>query len=138
VHCRDVAHAFLLAAEAPHEKVSGEIFNVGSDQNNFTISETAVMVASAIPGTQIEYLESVEDPRSYRVSFDKIRHVLRFTARYRVEDGVAEVRALLERGEIDPDDVRYSNLKFLKAHGFRGPLDRSASTDADESKSIAS
>jgi len=120
VHVRDVASAFLLAAEAPHELVSEEIFNVGSDRNNFTISETAVMVAAQIPGTRIEYLDSVEDPRSYRVSFDKIRHVLGFTTRYRIEDGIAEVRALIQDGSIDVDDERYSNLKFLGKHGFRG------------------
>lgn len=120
VHVRDVAAAFLAAAEAPHEKVSGEIFNVGSNQNNFTISETAVMVAAELPGTEIEYVDSVEDLRSYRVSFDKIQHVLGFTARYRVEEGVREIRELLQGGEIDVSDVRYSNLRCLETYGFRG------------------
>jgi nucleoside-diphosphate-sugar epimerase len=123
VHVRDVAEAFLLAAEAPNEKVSGEIFNVGSDQNNFTISETAVIVASQIPGVEIDYVDSVEDLRSYRVSFEKIKHVLGFAPRHRIEDGVAEVKGLLERGEVDADDVRTSNLAYLKAHGFRGNLE---------------
>lgn len=123
VHVRDVAEAFLLAAEAPNEKVSGEIFNVGSDQNNFTISETAVIVASQIPGVEIDYVDTVEDLRSYRVSFEKIKHVLGFTPRHRIEDGVAEVKDLLERGEVDADDVRTSNLAYLKAHGFRGNHD---------------
>jgi nucleoside-diphosphate-sugar epimerase len=120
VHVRDVAQGFLLAAEAPHEKVSGETFNVGSDQNNYTISEAAVMVAAQIPGTNIEYHDVVEDLRSYRVSFDKIRHVLGFAARYRIEDGVREVRALLDRDDFDADDPVYSNLKSLGTYGFRG------------------
>ncbi|TFH22007.1 MAG: NAD(P)-dependent oxidoreductase [Myxococcales bacterium] len=120
VHCCDVANAFLLAAQAPHEKVSGEIFNVGSDGNNFTISETAVIVASQIPGTEIEYLESVEDTRSYRVNFDKIRHVLGFAARYRIEDGVQELRDVILSGGIDAGDFRYSNLRYLQERGFRG------------------
>jgi nucleoside-diphosphate-sugar epimerase len=121
VHCRDVANAFFLATEAPGEKVNGEIFNVGSDANNFTISEVAVMVASEVPGSRIEYVDTVEDLRSYRVSFEKIRHVLGFAARYRVEDGIREVRTLIERKDIDGEDERYSNLRYLKTHGFRRP-----------------
>jgi nucleoside-diphosphate-sugar epimerase len=118
VHVRDVANAFLLAAEAPHADVAGEMFNVGCDQNNFTISQTAEIVARGIPGAEIENLETVEDLRSYRVSFDKIRHVLGFVPQYSVEDGVREVRDLLMSGSIDPDLSIYSNLKHLREHGF--------------------
>ena len=120
VHVRDVANAFLIAAEAPNEKVSGETFNVGSNSNNFTISETAVMVANEIPGTTIDYVDVVEDLRSYRVSFDKIQHVLGFTTRYRIEDGVQEIKALIESGQTSTDDERCSNLLYLKNNGFRG------------------
>ncbi len=138
LHCRDAATAFLLAAEAPHEKVNGEIFNVGADQNNLTISETAVLVASQVPGTRIEYVNAVEDPRSYRVSFDKIRYVLKFTPRYRIEDGVREVRALIERGEIDPNDPRYSNFLYLKSYGFYGRGRTPRAEDSADGESVAS
>ena len=138
VHCRDVASAFQLAVEAPHEKVTGETFNVGSDQNNFTISETAVIVASQVPGAEIDYLETTDDPRSYRVSFDKIRHVLGFAARYRIEDGVQEIRRVLESGEIDGNDERFSNLKYLKAHGFHGEGNSFAPVAPADVRSIVS
>jgi nucleoside-diphosphate-sugar epimerase len=130
VHVEDVAEAFALAAEAPSEKVSGEMFNVGSDRNNFTISETAVVVSNEIPGTQIEYRDSVDDPRSYRVSFDKIRHVLGYTTRYRLEDGIRQVKELIEQTNLDPDDERYHNLAYLEKHGFVG--ERLAHGESDE------
>ena len=122
VHVRDVATAFLMATEAPHERVSGEVFNVGSDQNNFTISEAAVIVAGEIPGAQIEYLDTVEDLRSYRVSFDKIRHVMGFAPRYRIQDGVREIREFLAAEAVDGDCSVYSNLKHLREHGFGGTV----------------
>jgi nucleoside-diphosphate-sugar epimerase len=131
VHVRDVATAFLMAAEAPHDRVTGEVFNVGSDDNNFTISEAAGMVAAEIPGTQIDYLDTVEDLRSYRVSFDKVRHVLGFTAKYRIEDGVREVRELLTSAAIDSGDSVYSNLKHLREHGFGGTVHVRAEAAAD-------
>jgi nucleoside-diphosphate-sugar epimerase len=138
VHCKDAAQAFLLAAEAPGERVTGEIFNLGSDANNFTISEVAVMVANEVPQTKIEYVDTVEDLRSYRVSFDKIRHVLGFTPRYRVEDGIREVRQLIERGEVDGEDERYSNLKYLKTFGFRRARPDLAIDVGDVRESVAS
>jgi nucleoside-diphosphate-sugar epimerase len=131
VHVRDVATAFQMAAEAPHERVSGEVFNVGSDHNNFTISEAAVIVANEIPGTEIAYVDAVEDLRSYRVSFDKIRHVLGFNARYRIEDGVREMRDLFASETIDGDRSVYSNLKHLREHGFGGTVHLSAEPARD-------
>ena len=138
VHCRDVAEAFMLAAEAPAATVGGEIFNVGSDGNNFTISEVAVKVAAEVPGTTIEYVDTVEDPRSYRVSFEKIRHVLGFTVRHRIEDGIREVRSLIERGEVDVGDEHFSNLRYLQTHGFRRPRPDLAIDIGDVRESVAS
>lgn len=120
VHVEDVARAFMTAAETSGDHVAGEVFNVGSNENNYTIADTAKIVAGLIPGTEIECSESVEDPRSYRVSFDKIRHVLGFQPRFGVEDGVRQVSGLLRDGSVDPADLRYYNLQYLECHGFQG------------------
>ena len=40
----------------------------------------------------------------------------------RVEDGVLEVKELLESGEVDPDDIRCSNLAYLNECGFHGSV----------------
>lgn len=120
VHCRDVAEAFLLATEAAEDLVAGEIFNVGANENNFTISDTADIIARRIPGTRIQHADRVDDLRSYRVSFDKIRHVLGFVPSRGIEHGVDEIRSLLERGHLNWTDARYSNLKWLQSHGFGG------------------
>lgn len=120
VHVRDVAEAFLRAAQAPSELVSGETFNVGSNENNYTIGATAELVAARIPGTRIEIGGRVDDLRSYRVSFDKIRHVLGFEPSTTIAQGVDEIRSLLEKRGLDWTDPRYSNLAWLKQQGFAG------------------
>ena len=120
VHVGDVAEAFLLAAEAPDEVASGEIFNVGSNDNNMTVTRTAELIASQIPGTRLEFADRTDDLRSYRVSFDKISHVLGYVPSRTIEDGVHEIQALLEKNGIDWTDPRYSNVKWLKAYGFAG------------------
>lgn len=120
VHVRDVAEAFLLAAESPNDLVSGEIFNVGSNDNNFTILQTAEMVAARVPGTRIERVDRVDDLRSYRVSFDKIRHVLGFVPSRSIDQGIDEVKALVEKPGIDWTNTLYSNLGWLRSNGFAG------------------
>lgn len=120
VHVKDVAGAFLLAAESSSDLVSGETFNVGSNENNYTIGATAELVAARIPGTRIETGGRVDDLRSYRVSFDKIRHVLGFEPSHSIDDGIDEVKALIETERLDWTDVRYSNLAWLKQNGFSG------------------
>ena len=52
-----------------------------------------------------------EDPRDYKVSFDKIRDTLGFETEMTVPDGIAEVLDALERNRFtDPFDGRYRNI----------------------------
>lgn len=121
VHVGDVARAFQMAAEAPAADVTGETFNVGADINNYTITQVADMVAARIGGgTEVVHADTVDDLRSYRVSFDKIRHVLGFEPTFSIEHGIDEIRSLVKDKGVDWTNPRYSNLKFLQAEGFAG------------------
>ena len=116
VHCRDAARAFILALEAPAARVAGEIFNLGGDKQNHTISELGEQVASIVGGAQLEISGDVQDPRDYRVSFAKIREVLGFEPQYSVSDGIREVVAAVR---ADPAlrrwrDPIYHNVQALK------------------------
>jgi nucleoside-diphosphate-sugar epimerase len=115
LHCQDAADAFIAAADAPDEAVRGEIFNVGDNGANHTIREVAEIVGRVVPDVKVEVIEASPDQRDYRVSFDKIRHVLGFRTRFTVEDGVREMALSFAAGELkDPDHDRYSNLRSLK------------------------
>jgi nucleoside-diphosphate-sugar epimerase len=51
-----------------------------------------------------------EDPRDYRVSFEKIRSVLGFAPRYELAEGIDEVSELFRNELIsDPDSPQYGN-----------------------------
>jgi nucleoside-diphosphate-sugar epimerase len=117
VHVRDIAEAVVQVLAAPVESVSGEIFNVGDDRQNLTLAELAETIRAQIPETRIEYVEN-NDRRNYRVSFQKIRRCLGFTAQHSVESGIAEIKRAFELGEIH--DYRrpfYSNVSYLKERG---------------------
>ncbi|MDR7387850.1 MAG: SDR family oxidoreductase, partial [Armatimonadota bacterium] len=98
VHVRDTCRAMLLLLEAPRELVNGEIFNVGSDDQNVQILPLARRVAEAI-GVPFQYeWYGLPDHRSYRVSFRKITERLGYRTTQTVEDGVREVYQALKEG----------------------------------------
>ncbi len=115
IHVRDIARCFILCMEAPLEKVSGQIFNAGSYQMNFTIRQISEIIRRHVPDLEVDYVES-GDERNYRVSFDKIHTTLGFTCQKSIDDGVAEIKQACEQNLIGHyGDKRYSNQQSLSA-----------------------
>jgi nucleoside-diphosphate-sugar epimerase len=114
LHVKDAAEAFKLAVEVPNLK--REIFNVGSDGQNFTVGEIAEKVAEHLPGVELQHLPNGSDARSYRVSFERIESTLGFRGSQTVDDAIVEVSRLLEAGTIpDYTDEVFYNSKWLSA-----------------------
>jgi len=100
VHVKDTARAQMFMLTADAGKVNGEIFNVGSEENNYQLGPLAEKVASVVPrDVKIEWYGD-PDHRSYRVAFDKI-YSLGYRALYKAEDGVKDTCDALEAGKID-------------------------------------
>jgi nucleoside-diphosphate-sugar epimerase len=114
VHVKDIAKAVRLAIEAPSEIVNGEIFNVGSDEQNVQIFNLAQRVAEAI-GIPFQYeWYGLPDHRSYRVSFKKIREKLGFSTDYSIEDGAIEIWKALKEKKLYPDDPKTITVEWYK------------------------
>ena len=116
VHVRDVCAALELALEGPIEKLRGQIFNVGSDDGNYTKDEIVDLIRQHVEGTVVEHKDLTfgGDMRDIRVSFSKIRNVLGFSQKISVVDGICEVRDALTSGLIrDALDSRYRNAQFI-------------------------
>ena len=111
VHIRDISRAILCILESPKEKVQNEVFNVGSTTQNFQKQQLADMLKSQIPDAVIEYVHKDEDPRDYRVSFEKINQTIGFKAEHTVGNGIQEVIKLVESGIIqDFKSPEYRNI----------------------------
>ncbi|MEC8374047.1 MAG: NAD(P)-dependent oxidoreductase, partial [Pseudomonadota bacterium] len=64
-----------------------------------------------LPDANIRYVEKQEDPRDYRVNFDKISRVLDFKITKTVPDGIEQILQVVRDGFItDPDSKVYSNI----------------------------
>lgn len=122
VHVNDICEAIRLALEAPRQAVHNEVFNVGSDEQNYRIREIAEIVAGAFPGCALSFGPSGGDNRSYRVSFAKIReHLPAFRCRWTAERGARQLHDIFEQITMSKEVFNYraftrlQQLKFLLA-----------------------
>src|ERR1700733_2635656 len=100
VHVKDTARAQIFMLSADPAKVNKQIFNVGSDANNYQLGPLAELVAKNVPReVKIEWYGDA-DHRSYRVGFEKIE-ALGYKALLTAEDGVRDTSQALEAGLID-------------------------------------
>ncbi|HEY6328417.1 MAG TPA: NAD(P)-dependent oxidoreductase, partial [Blastocatellia bacterium] len=100
IHVRDVARAIVHVLRAPEEQVCNQVFNVGSTAQNYRKQEIVDLIHSYVPQATIEYVHREEDPRDYRVSFEKIKADLNFETTRTVQDGILEVSNAIHSGII--------------------------------------
>lgn len=120
VHARDIAAAFRATLESERERVHDQAFNVGHPANNHTVADIAQIAAEAVPGSTVDITGKYgSDPRSYRVSFDKMADLVPgYTPSWDLPRGAAELaqayqeHGLTQRG-FEVDHVRLAVLQEL-------------------------
>ncbi|HTO93906.1 MAG TPA: NAD-dependent epimerase/dehydratase family protein, partial [Bacteroidota bacterium] len=73
LHVADAAESLLRCLETPAHAVRGEILNVGSDAENYKISQIGDMIRKVVPDVKVITSGTDADRRNYRVSFKKFR-----------------------------------------------------------------
>jgi nucleoside-diphosphate-sugar epimerase len=119
VHIEDISRAFIAALEAPADVVYGEAFNVGQTAHNYRIREIAEIVAQVVPGCTIEMTpDAGPDPRSYRVSFEKIEKALPgYQPQWDALKGAEELLEAYKRSGITLEEFegpRYNRIAHIK------------------------
>ena len=99
-HVEDLARSVVLVLETDKEKVKSNVFNVGSTEENYNKGMIIEEVCKVVPNVKVKYVEMNEDPRDYRVNFDKIKNELGYTITKKVPDGVKEIYNLLKTGIV--------------------------------------
>lgn len=112
LHVRDAARAIVDNLETAHTGV----YNL--HRQNVRIIDLAYQVRNHFPDLQIEQTEMpFQDTRNYRVSGEKAQSVLGFKALSSIDDGIEEVKELLETGRLkDVSNPRYTNQGFLSTY----------------------
>lgn len=127
VHALDMCQAVHQSLIAPAAAIRGQIFNVGSNDQNYRVIEIAQIVADTFEGCRLQVASKGADNRSYRVNFDKIHSVLPdFVPQWTAQTGAKQMRDVFERIKMTPELFRadpYTRLKMLTAHRRAGLLD---------------
>lgn len=120
VHAQDIGKAIRCALQAPRELIHNEVFNVGSNEQNYQVREIAETVAAAFPGCTTEFGRPNADNRSYRVNFDKIHDKLPgFSCDWDAASGAAQLASIFKAVDLDSatftgrGHTRLAQLEYL-------------------------
>jgi len=124
IHCRDIARAFVALMGAPRERVHNRAVNIGANNENYQVRTVADEVQRLVPTARITYTGEVgNDPRSYRVKFDRLTTLLPdFRLEYTLARGMEELHRKLTEHRFSADD--FHGARFVRLRTLRGRLDR--------------
>ena len=108
VHVDDIARAILLIIKNSDRLNKKEVYNIGSNDQNFQKISLAELVANRLK-TDIEITSTKEDPRNYRVLFDKFTEELKFDTLHKPVETIEQIAHALESGLID-DRVLFESV----------------------------
>jgi nucleoside-diphosphate-sugar epimerase len=120
LHIQDMCDLYKLLLELPDEKIAGETFNAG--YQNQSIMEIAKIVKTVV---QEEFPDKGDIPivttpsndnRSYRITSDKIAAKLGFRPKRSIEDAVRDLCRAFKEGKLPNSltDDKYYNVRMLK------------------------
>ncbi len=116
VHVWDVVRGIRMGLDVPQEKIRGQVYNLGTENGNYTKDQIVNLVLKRMPETTVEYKDLTfgGDMRDITVSFAKIKRELGFETTLGVDDGIRELLFAMKTGLIrDPLDQRYRNAQFI-------------------------
>ena len=87
------------------------MFNVGRTDENYRKADLVELIRAQTPAGTVEFVHRDEDPRDYKVGFERVARELGFTPAMTVPEGIAEILAALDGGRFgDPFDPRHRNV----------------------------
>jgi len=123
LHIEDMVDAYHLMLTAPHEKIHGEVFNIGFE--NHSIADIALMVQKIVAeefpdkGAIDIVTTPSDDNRSYHVNSDKVFRTLGYRPKRTIEDAVRDLARAFRNRLLDDsfDNDWYYNVRTMKRIG---------------------
>jgi nucleoside-diphosphate-sugar epimerase len=117
MHIKDAAMAYKLVMDTAADKINGQIFNIGFDEQNYQILPLSELIGKSLNvDYEIDWYGSA-DSRSYKVSFKKFKEMAssnnNFRPLYSPQDGALEVFKALKLGKIK-DSLQTKTVEWYK------------------------
>ena len=115
IHIEDMVDAYLCILNSPKNKISGQIFNVGSE--NYSVIELAEMVKKEVGEDVKLTVSETDDLRSYHISSEKILRELNFATTRSIRKASADLVKAFSNGLLPNslEDERYFNIKKMQS-----------------------
>ena len=115
IHISDMVDAYLALLRAPKEKIAGEIFNAGTE--NQSVLELAKTVQEVMGKDVTLVATPTNDNRSYHISSKKIADKLGFIPSHTIAEASKDLKRALEQGLLPNSlvDERYFNIKRMQS-----------------------
>lgn len=123
-HCRDIAHAFVAFLTAPAEAIRDKAVNIGANEQNYQVRDVGAQVERLLPSAKVVFTGEVgEDPRDYRVKFDRLTALFPdFKPEFDLESGMEELcRQMKDKGF---GAAEFEGPKYTRLRTLQGRLDR--------------
>jgi len=115
IHIADMVDAYIAVLRAPKEKIAGEIFNAGTE--NQSVLELAQIVRSVM-GDDVKLVATpTNDNRSYHISSKKIEDKIGFKPSHTIADAVRDLKVALENQVLKDslNNNQYFNIKVMQS-----------------------
>ena len=115
IHIADMVEAYLVLLTAPSDKIAGQIFNAGYE--NQPVVELAQTVKEVV-GNDVRLVTTpTDDNRSYHISSKRIREQLGFTATHSIRDAAADLVQAFKNTLLPNslEDERYFNIRRMQS-----------------------
>jgi len=113
IHVKDASRAILTILESHPDKVNRQLFNIGSDAQNYQIKDLAEIVANSLSKRPVTEWYGDPDKRSYKVSFEKAKRILGFETKYTPSDAVHEIESALASNQVT-DSLKTKTVEWYK------------------------
>lgn len=114
----DISEAIIKVIVTPKENVFGQIFNIGSENNNYTKKMILNLISKHLSNTNIIYKKGGFDPRNYRVSFKKVTEILDYKTHFTAEDSIKHIIYAIENKLFSDLEIRktyYGNYELINS-----------------------
>lgn len=117
IHVIDACRAFIAGIRAPARLISGQSFNVGIANGNYTVRDLAEAAKGVVPESTLTFTgEHGNDSRTYKVSFKKILSALKdyYKPKWDLRKGGKELVDLFKKVNFSEEQFRGRTCNRLK------------------------
>ena len=108
----DVSRVLINVLKAENNLVRNQIFNVGGNKENYRIIDIIKKLKKKIP-INFEFSNKNEDKRNYKVSFKKIKKILKFIPKDNLKSTISLLIKKYQKIYINEKNMNYYNDKKI-------------------------